>query len=376
MNLQFTRQQLVGGGKYQPKTRIGNWNEDIEQNEYKFSKYLEAKENGQLVSHRLAKKSNRARQRVPLTFKPDGEPIRFGDSIMLGSKHSGQFLSVEYSDKKAWKLWTTEARSPMACNVFIVTRASEENPDDDGILRYGQPFCLTSEPALRAQGGTMLPPYWVQAGAKTLDWAIPAHAFDGLVVGSAGSPGPADMASTFSQNAVFVVEPESRNDEGWMAIHKALPVTPGASIVLMHRQHNSALCVTGKARKVEGKLCHEVFSNSVRRTPTAAQVFSFVCSSSEAAGIDRRNFAALDVADVWVRVRELLGSDGINDAIAEFEKLGCDSRGSLTRSEVEEAFACFRLPIHSSFMDVLLDSLCSKGSSTTVSAVRAILLGE
>ena len=81
----------MGGGSYQPKTRIGNWNEDAEQEEFKFAKYLEAKQNGELVSHRLATKNNRSRQRVPLAYKAEGEPICFGDRIMLQSTPQSSF---------------------------------------------------------------------------------------------------------------------------------------------------------------------------------------------------------------------------------------------------------------------------------------------
>ena len=46
--MQFTPQQLAGAGRYKPRTRIGNWQEDIRLEETKFKDFRRKKEQGLL----------------------------------------------------------------------------------------------------------------------------------------------------------------------------------------------------------------------------------------------------------------------------------------------------------------------------------------
>ena len=204
------------------------WNEDTEQEEYKFARYLESKQNGDLVSRRLASKNNRSRQRVPLAYKGEGEPIRFGDSIMLQSVHANQFLSVEPSTRERVKR-TTAQSSPTASNVFIVTKVpgSKGAVDDDGVLRYGC-FCLTSGSNPHGER-RRLAAVLGAGGRQTLDWATP-FAFGGLVVGSAGVQDPLAWPNVSRRTQCGLFAP-CKDDDGWMAVRKSCPCSRG-SIVL------------------------------------------------------------------------------------------------------------------------------------------------
>lgn len=54
--MQYTIQQLQGGPKYSHKTKIGNWNEDLELENIKRAHYNKMKETGSLpFSKTLAK---------------------------------------------------------------------------------------------------------------------------------------------------------------------------------------------------------------------------------------------------------------------------------------------------------------------------------
>jgi hypothetical protein len=46
--MQYTTQQLQGGPKYSVKTRIGNWNEDLELNRIQENNYRAKKADGSL----------------------------------------------------------------------------------------------------------------------------------------------------------------------------------------------------------------------------------------------------------------------------------------------------------------------------------------
>lgn len=47
--LNYTTQQLQGGGKYSVKTKIGNWYEDMVMDETKFKDYIRLKETNNLM---------------------------------------------------------------------------------------------------------------------------------------------------------------------------------------------------------------------------------------------------------------------------------------------------------------------------------------
>lgn len=46
--MQYTTQQLQGGPKYSTKTRIGNWNEDLELQRIQENNYRQKKQDGSL----------------------------------------------------------------------------------------------------------------------------------------------------------------------------------------------------------------------------------------------------------------------------------------------------------------------------------------
>ena len=52
----FTPQQLSGGPKYNPKTRIGNWFEDKEAYDTQIKDYMIQKDAGQLVVNKTQQK--------------------------------------------------------------------------------------------------------------------------------------------------------------------------------------------------------------------------------------------------------------------------------------------------------------------------------
>lgn len=62
----FTPQQLSGGPKYNPKTRVGNWSEDQDANSTKIMDYMQKKEGNQLRLNLAQQKVANGTQRVSL----------------------------------------------------------------------------------------------------------------------------------------------------------------------------------------------------------------------------------------------------------------------------------------------------------------------
>ena len=131
--------------------------------------------------------------------------------------------------------------------------------------------------------------------------------------------------------------------------------------------------MTGKARKIERTLRHEIFTNSIRRAPTPAQVFSFVVSSSESAAVDNRNLSPLSVPGVWQAIRDQLGVEGSEKFISRLNGLDA-TNGWLDRDDVERAFGTLRLDVPAAFMDVLFDEVASDGMELGV--LTALLRGD
>ena len=80
--MQFTPQQLAGGGRYSFKTKIGNWSEEKALEEIMLQDFLARKGQGSLLSLKERKRDLLAMAKVPHTFSADGI-LKFGDTVML-----------------------------------------------------------------------------------------------------------------------------------------------------------------------------------------------------------------------------------------------------------------------------------------------------
>ena len=76
----YTRQQLVGSGKYSQRVRIGNWNEDLTLQEVKLREYIAAKEAGALSMDKHAVRLRTALAEVELTTVKQDEYVHLGTS--------------------------------------------------------------------------------------------------------------------------------------------------------------------------------------------------------------------------------------------------------------------------------------------------------
>ena len=54
--MQFSAQQIQGGGQYGPKTKTGNWFEDLLTQECKYAEFRNKKDSGKLLINLRAKR--------------------------------------------------------------------------------------------------------------------------------------------------------------------------------------------------------------------------------------------------------------------------------------------------------------------------------
>jgi len=96
--MQFTPQQLAGGGRYSFKTKIGNWSEEKALEEIMLQDFLARKQSGTLLSLKERKRDLLVLTKVPHTFSADGI-LKFGDTIMLKNQNTDACLANNIFDK-------------------------------------------------------------------------------------------------------------------------------------------------------------------------------------------------------------------------------------------------------------------------------------
>ena len=186
--MQFTPQQLAGAGRYSSKTKIGNWCEDQSLEAAKLQNYLARKRDGRLLATQAKVRFDVQMQQVPLTYSADGL-LRFGDSIQLRSQGAGAgsalccnifdrvVLDGEIYSTSVSPAGQASARTACARSTFVIERWPDADPDSyspDGVLRYGDPFLIACNPALRVDEDTgMLKPllHLRSSRVSTVDYA-------------------------------------------------------------------------------------------------------------------------------------------------------------------------------------------------------------
>ena len=172
--MQFTPQQLAGGGRYGCKTKIGNWSEDLSLQEVRLAEYLKRKAAGKLLAAQDRKEQILFTSRVPHSYAADGN-VRFGDTIMLQNSQTTGFLASNLDTPTHSSYGTNEAYSvtaslpqtdsngivAVARTTFVVMKwPGHSTYNEDGCLRVGEPFLLAANPQLRVdeKTGYLRPP--------------------------------------------------------------------------------------------------------------------------------------------------------------------------------------------------------------------------
>ena len=175
--MQFTPQQLAGGGRYSFRTKIGNWSEEKALEEIMLQDFLARKGKGSLLSLKERKRDLLVLAKVPHTFSADGI-LKFGDTIMLKNLNTNAYLANNIFDRtqpigETYSVTAAPEASksgagPTARSTFVIVKWPKYNYPDE-VLRYGQPFLLACNPSLRVDEGTGLlrPPVYLASRIVT-----------------------------------------------------------------------------------------------------------------------------------------------------------------------------------------------------------------
>jgi hypothetical protein len=137
---------------YSHKVRVGNWNEDKELHDLRMKEYLQRKENGQLLVHKVQQHLNASLSEVPLSPSPDNF-VHIGDHLMLYSVATEGVLSCDPSDKISSSdpgfavTTSTLTQAHVARNVFVLEGYGKGVRNGD-VLKLGQPFRIRVNPRL------------------------------------------------------------------------------------------------------------------------------------------------------------------------------------------------------------------------------------
>lgn len=136
----------TGITQYGSRTLVGNWSEDVQEDEIKFAEYLARKRKDELLLSERHAVFQHALQSCPLTYRCEGDSVCYGDSIMLENVETQGYLAVHpHGQSWAVSTWKTEDIRPVARNVFRIVLPSGEAPLDTP-LRFGDTFCLVCDP--------------------------------------------------------------------------------------------------------------------------------------------------------------------------------------------------------------------------------------
>jgi len=95
--LNFTTQQLQGGGKYSVKTKIGNYFEDQQLDEIKFKEFVRLKENNGLLV--AVKEEKYAKMLLETPIVPLNGQITTGSYFMLKNATTNGYLVIDNGEK-------------------------------------------------------------------------------------------------------------------------------------------------------------------------------------------------------------------------------------------------------------------------------------
>lgn len=152
----YTPQQMSGGASFGHSTRIGNWSEDHELQQARIKEFVLKKESGSLTVSRMQAKFAHHLKTVELTKADPGDPVKFGQTLLLWNHHAESFVATDLGDSQARDDGATHCAAtctkysyPCARNALAIARVQDDGfAADDDILHYGQIVRFATTPGL------------------------------------------------------------------------------------------------------------------------------------------------------------------------------------------------------------------------------------
>mmetsp|Transcript_90810 Transcript_90810/g.177670 ORF Transcript_90810/g.177670 Transcript_90810/m.177670 type:complete len:511 (+) Transcript_90810:52-1584(+) len=385
--MQFTPQQLAGGPKFSPVTRIGNWLEELSLEEAKISNFQARSSNGNLALRKMELKIGICSEIVPHTYSEDGI-IRFGDTVVLQHDNTGSVLACDPFDEiiagQAKYLVSTVAEDPKpkARNTFRIVRPPPHmcNFDDnlnDPIVHIGQSFMLAcNESLLLKPGSRLLAPTLYLSSTKKNERMATKRTNRQLVY----------MSPTVNAESIWltVVPSKGRSNASGRFLAMGQPLTVTDSLQITHRQTNMYLtcdpaektstefgieleCYADRS-SIPGKLSliiseFQGLSTSQTLSKPDAPVFSwhFVASDDRRAAEDHRSLPPPATKEtILVEVRDAIRARGVDsfwnlrDFFAQFEKRML-STGKIDREDLKTCLLDWGIQTSFHYLDTIID---------------------
>eukprot|EP00347_Sterkiella_histriomuscorum_P021558 403333558 len=152
--MMFTTQQILGGPKYSHKTRIGNWQEEMELEEIKKIDYDQKKNGSQLNFHKTLSTTQQQIKKVPWSHSRDGF-LKSGFQVLITNKKTQGYMVADIGTRTASLeesyqcTTTTQHPGPITRSIFQITKAEKVDIfGSDDIIRYGQKIKIQTNPYL------------------------------------------------------------------------------------------------------------------------------------------------------------------------------------------------------------------------------------
>lgn len=385
--MQFTPQQLAGGPKFSPVTRIGNWLEELSLEEAKVSNFQTRSSNGNLALRKMEIKIAVCSEIVPHTYSEDGI-IRFGDTVVLQHDNTGSVLACDPFDEviagqgKFLVSTVAEDPKPKARNTFRIMRPPPHmcNFDDnlnDPIVHIGQSFMLAcNESLLVKPGSKLLAPTLYLSSTKKNERMATKRTNRQLVY----------MSSAVNAESIWltVVPSKGRTNASGRFLAMGQPLSVRDSLQITHRQTNMYLtcdphektatefgveleCFADRST-VPGKLSLIVsefqgLSTSQTLSKPDAPIFSwhFVASNDRSAAYDNRTLPPPATKETILQeVRDSIKARGVDafwnlrDFFVQFEKRML-STGKIDREDLKSCLADWGINTPSHYLDTIVD---------------------
>jgi len=301
--MQYTPQQLAGGGKYSRGVRIGNWYEDSDYADAKLLAFAKKKASGGLATSQKARREQLLTQAVPHSFNKDGK-LLWGYSVVVRNVKSKKtiagdvFQRLDFGSEDS-AVFTAAIPSAVACNTLVVTH-TKDSPKRPEVC-YGDVVNLCINPSIRADPRTgMLKPNQFFTSKK------------GGVSGGLSGKQSAHMGTKRSA------------DCSWRILHvnigkklavEGLPVDTNTPVLFQHVPTGQLLGSSGNFKTAGG--VDEVFVGIVQTRQTRKQInpgaenqWEIVLSSDPGKAVDNRKFFKMTPDAILKQVRDVVNKRG------------------------------------------------------------------
>lgn len=387
--MQFTPQQLAGGPKFSPVTRIGNWQEELSLEEAKIANFESRSATGSLSLRKMQLKLSVCNELVPLTYTEDGI-LRFGDNVILKHESTSSVLVCDPFEE----MFQGQSKYPVAAvheepqnkarNTYRIVRPPQslckfDEDNTDPILHIGQSFLLAcNESLLLRPGSKLLNPTLYLASTKKNERMATRRTNRQLVY----------LTQEISAETIWlaIIPSRGRKNSSERFLSIGHPLHTNESFQITHRQTNMYLtCDSKTTTSTEFGIEYEVyadrsaapgklglmisefqgFTTSQTLFKPDAPIFSwlFLTSSDKSIAIDNRQLPPSPTNEIILsEVKKNIKSRGIDAYwnLREFLKKITSKLQNNFKLDHEDMKSClldWGLNVPSHYLDSLIDQV-------------------